>query len=128
MDTQNSVFRRTNRGALALGVILGAFLGVATSLLFPLLIVGPSVGLATAITGLRNGPTGRSRAIAGGGLLIGAGVVYLYGAVNTLIACQGQDVCGGTSVLPFLAFALVVISLGLVVEGLVSRGARTRNV
>ncbi len=97
---------------------MGAFLGVATFLLFPLLIIGPFVGLAIGVTGLREGLVGRPRAATGAGILIGMGVVYLAGALNTLTACQGQQVCGGSSALPFLGLALVVLALGLAVEGM----------
>jgi hypothetical protein len=54
----------------------------------------------------------------GAGILIGIGVLYLAGAVNTLAACQGQEVCGGSSALPFLGLALGVLALGVGVEGI----------
>ena len=93
-------------------------LGFATSLVFLLIIVGPLLGLGVAIAGLRRGLGGRPRANAGGGLLIGIGSVYLVGALNTLDSCLGQEVCGGASALPFLVFAVVVLALGLLVEGI----------
>ena len=109
---------RSGITSLALGLLLGVLLGLATSLVFLLIIIGPLLGLGLAIAGLRSGLDGRPRAKMGGGLLIGMGTVYLLGALNTLISCQGQDVCGGVSVLPFLGFAVVLLVLGLLVEGI----------
>ena len=94
-------------------------LGFATSLVFLLIIIGPLLGLGLAIAGLRSGLDGRSRANVGGGLLIGIGSVYLLEALNTLNSCQGQnDVCGDASALPFLGFAVAVLAVGLLVEGI----------
>lgn len=103
---------------LAVGVLVGTLLGIATSFFFLLIIIGPLLGLGFAIVGLSSGFDGRSRASGGGGLLIGMGSVYLFGALNTLTSCQGQDVCGGASALPFLGFAVVVLAVGLLVEGI----------
>ncbi len=93
-------------------------LGLATSLVFLLIIVGPLVGLGLAIAALRRGTDGRPQANVGGGLLIGTGSVYLLGAFNTLNACQGQDVCGGASAVPLLGFAVAVLLVGLLIEGI----------
>jgi hypothetical protein len=109
-------FSATN---LAIGILLGAALGVATSFLFLLIIVGPLLGVALAIAGLRGGPDGRRQANVGGGLLIGMGIVYLLEAINTLISCQGhEDVCGGASALPFLGLAIAVLAAGILLEGI----------
>jgi hypothetical protein len=109
---------RSRITSLALGLFLGVLLGFATSLVFLLIIVGLLLGLGLAIAGLRSGLDGRPRANVGGGLLIGIGIVYLVEALNTLNSCQGQEVCGGASALPFLGFAVVVLALGLLVEGI----------
>ncbi|MBA2718050.1 MAG: hypothetical protein H0U52_02240 [Chloroflexi bacterium] len=93
-------------------------MGLATSFVFLTLVIGPLLGLFVAVTGLRDGFDGRSRAAVGGGMLIGIGGFYLYGALNTLISCQGQDVCGGASPLPLFGFAMVLVALGLLVEGI----------
>ncbi len=98
-------------------------MGIATSLIFLLIIIGPLVGLALAFIGMRGGSAGVLSASSGGGLLIGSGIVYLFGALNTLYSCQGQDVCGGASALPFLGYAVVVLAAGLLVAGI----ALTRN-
>jgi hypothetical protein len=85
------------------------------------IIIGPLLGLGLAIAGFKGGLDGRSQASVGGGLLIGTGSVYLLEAVNTFNACQGPgDVCGGdpASALPFLGWAVVVLALGLLVEGI----------
>ena len=83
------------------------------------------LGLGLVIAGLSSGFDGRSRASAGGGLLIGMGSVYLLEALNTFNSCHGQnDVCGDASALPFLGFAVVVLALGLLVEGVTVTRAR----
>ena len=99
-----------------MGILLGVVLGLATSLVFLLIIIGPLLGLSIAVTGLRGGVDGRSSAAAGGGLLIGMGGVYLDEAINTLISLQGQEAGGGASALPFLALALFVLAAGVSVE------------
>ncbi|MGH2511474.1 MAG: hypothetical protein ACRDGQ_02175, partial [Candidatus Limnocylindrales bacterium] len=109
---------RSSLTSLALGIFLGVALGLATSLIFLLIVLGPVLGLVLAFAALRSGIDGRPRAIVSGGLLIGTGSVYLLGALNTVNSCQGQDVCGGTSAVPFLGFAVAVLAVGLLVEGI----------
>ena len=87
----------------AASLAAGALLGIATSFLFPMVIAAPILGFAISVAGLRETPIGLSRSLGGAGLLLGAGCVYMYGAVNTLVSCDGSTVCGGTSALPFLA-------------------------
>lgn len=84
MDDQDFLFNRVKPGAPVVGVLLGALLGVATSLSFLLLIIGLLLGVGAGALGLRGSPAGRSRAAMGGGMLIGQGAVYLCGALNTL--------------------------------------------
>ena len=103
---------------LALGISLGLLLGLATSLLFVLIIVGPLLGFGLAFAAFRSGIDGRPRANVSGGLLIGTGTVYLLEAFNTVNSCQGQDVCGGASSVPFLGFAIAVLVVGLLIEGI----------
>lgn len=102
--------------SLAAGVLLGVLLGFGTSLVFLVILGGPAFGIAIAVTGLRDGLDGRPLAIAAGGLLSGIGGVYLYGALNTIISCQGSEVCGGASALPFLGYGVVILALGVIVE------------
>lgn len=104
--------------SLAIGLILGVLLGFGTSLVFLLIIVGPVIGVGLSIAGLTGGMDRRSRANVGGGLLIGMGGFYVLGAINTLESCQGQDVCGGASALPLLGFGLVIVAVGVLVEGI----------
>ena len=99
-------------------------LGLATSLVFLLVVVGPLVGFGVAIAALTRGTDGRPQVNVGGGLLIGTGGVYLLGAFNTLNACRGQDVCGGASAVPLLGFSVVVLLVGLLIEGIVLSGRR----
>lgn len=118
MGSETRVADRWGTQAVA-GVVFGVILAFATSFLFLLILIGPVLGLGIGVTGLRDGAEGRLRAAAGGGLLIGLGGVYLYGALNTLISCQGhEDVCGGVIALPLLVFALVLLALGVVVEAI----------
>ena len=109
---------RSSITSFAIGISLGVVLGLATSLLFFLIVVGPLLGFGLALAALRSGMDDRPQANVGGGLLIGTGSVYVLEAVNTLKACQGQDVCGGASAVPFLGFAIAVLAVGLLVEGI----------
>ncbi len=118
MSNPSLLSDRSRTTSLALGFLLGVLLAFGTSLIFALLIIGPILGLGLALAGLRSGLDGRTQAILGGGLLIGMGTIYLVEALNTLNSCQGQDVCGGASALPFLGFAVVVLALGLLVESI----------
>ena len=124
MSDPSFLSARSKVTSLGLGLLLGVLLGFGTFLVFLLLILGPILGLGLAIAGLRRGVDGRSQASLGGGMLIGMGSAYLFGAFNTLNSCSGPaDVCGDTSALPFLGFAVVVLALGLLVEGVaVARG------
>jgi hypothetical protein len=109
---------RSSITSVAIGISLGVLLGLATSLVFFLIVVGPLLGLGLALAALTSGIDDRPQANVGGGLLIGTGSVYLLGALNTVNSCQGQDVCGGASAVPFLAFAVAVLAVGLLVEGI----------
>ncbi|MEO8571773.1 MAG: hypothetical protein ABI553_08740 [Chloroflexota bacterium] len=124
MGSETRVADRWGTQAVA-GVVFGVILAFATSFLFLLIVIGPVLGLGIGVTGLRDGAQGRPRAAAGGGLLIGLGGVYLFGALNTLISCQGhEDVCGGVTTLPFLVFAIVLLALGIAMEVLSYAGGR----
>ena len=120
MSNPSVLSDRSRITSLVVGLLLGVLLAFGTSLVFLLIIFGPLLGLGVGIAGLMSGGLdGRSLASAGSGLLIGMGGVYLLEALNVLNACSGsQDVCGGASALPFLGFAIVVVALGLLVEGI----------
>ena len=107
-----------------LGLLVGVVLGIATSLLFLMIAVAPLLGIAISVAGLREDPADLPGTAAGAGLLLGSGGVFLYGALNTLISCYGSAVCGGAGALPFLAWALVIIIVGVVMAA-VTFGRRT---
>ena len=109
---------RSSITSFAIGISLGVPLGLATSLVFFLIVVGPLLGLGLALAALTSGMDDRPQANVGGGLLVGTGSVYLLEALNTVNSCQGQDVCGGTSAVPFLGFAIAVLVAGLLIEGI----------
>jgi hypothetical protein len=117
MSSPRVVADRSKVTGLAIGAIAGALLGIGTSFYFLLILFGPLVGLGLAIIGMRGGFSARSISSVGGGLLIGAGSVYLLGALNTLYSCQGPDACGGANPLPLLGYALAILGGGLLVAG-----------
>lgn len=119
MSDPSFISDRSSATSFGFGILLGVLLALATSLVFLVIIFGPVLGLALAIAGLRGGSKGRPRANFGSGLLVGMGTVYLLEAINTLTACQGQEVCGGASALPFLGLAVAVLVVGLLLEGIV---------
>lgn len=108
----------------AVSLIVGVLLGIATSVLFLLIIGVPLLGIYIGAIGLRGEPRDVSYTAAGAGLLLGSGGVYLYGALNTLISCYGSSVCGGASALPFLAWAVVIVTVGVVLAGVTFTFAR----
>ena len=108
----------------ALGLLVGVVLGIATSLLFLMIAAAPLLGIAISVAGWREDPADLPRTAAGAGLLLGSGGVFLYGALNTLISCSGSAVCGGASALPFLAWALGIVAVGVVMAAL-AFGRRT---
>jgi hypothetical protein len=125
MSDSSVLSDRSSITTFALGLLLGAFLAFGTSFVFFLIIIGPLVGLALAIAGLSGGLEGRSRANIGSGMLIGMGCVYLLEAVNSFNSCNGpNDVCGDTSALLFVGFAVVVLTVGLLLEGITVARAR----
>lgn len=124
MSDPSVISDRSNATSFAFGILLGVLLALATSLVFLVIIFGPVLGAALAIAGLRGGGKGRSQANLGSGLLVGMGAVYLLEAINTLNACQGQEVCGGVSALPFLGLAVAVLVVGLLLEGIVIARSR----
>ena len=67
------------------------------------------LGLAAA--GLIRRDSRRSALAAGA--LVGAGAVYVYGAINTTLACL-DDRCGGADPWPLVLFAVAVFGFGLV--------------
>jgi len=110
----------------AVSLIVGVLLGIATSVMFLLIIGVPLLGIVISVAGLRWEPGEPAYTAAGAGLLLGNGSVYLFGALNTLISCSGSSVCGGDSAVPFLAWAVVIVTVGVVLAGVtVIFGRRT---
>ncbi len=119
---------RSSMRSIVLGISLGVVIGLATSFAFLLIVVGPLLGLGLAIAALGGDIDGRPRAEVSGGLLIGTGGVYLLGALNTVNSCQAQDACGGASAVPFLGFAIAVLAIGVLIEGItLARHPRRRS-
>ena len=67
-------------GAFALGLLLGAVLGVTGVSLAPILIVVISVPLFVSLSALRATPPDSRRSAAGAGVLLGVGAVFMDGA------------------------------------------------
>jgi hypothetical protein len=109
---------RSSISSLAIGISLGVLVGLGISFAFFLIIVGPLLGLGLGLAALTSGMDDRPQAHVGGGWLIGTGSLYLLEAFRTLNSCQGQDVCGGASAVPFLGYAVAVLAVGLVIEGI----------
>lgn len=118
MTNGGAVLGGSKMKLLTLGLLVGVALGIATSLLFLMIVAAPLLGIAISLAGWRANPTDLPRTAAGAGLLLGSGGVYLYGALNTLISCSGSSVCGGASALPFLAWALAIVAIGVVMAAL----------
>jgi hypothetical protein len=117
--------RRPNADSLIVGVLLGVALAVPTAV-FPIsglpIVAGLLLVLASTLVA-RPVALGRLASIAG--VLIGAGLLYLYGVANTVAACwQTADFCGQANVLPLLGLALSLILVGTLI-GTATLRART---
>jgi uncharacterized membrane protein len=99
----------------------GVMAGVATSLLLELLVVATFIVLAAGAVALLGGALRdrgeRARRLAVlSGFLGGASALFVFGSINTVVACvQTDDFCGDANAGPFVAF-----SIGLVVAAIVS--------
>lgn len=61
-----------------------------------------------------------------GGVLLGSGGLFLFGAANTIVACEGTtDFCGNANVVPLLALAVAMIILGMIISAGTYRAIRT---
>ena len=124
MTDASAVQGRSKVRLFALSLLVGVGLGIATSLLFVMIVAAPLLGIAIGMAALREDPADLQRTAAGAGLLLGSGGVYLYGALNTLSSCSDSSICGGASALPLLAWALVIVAVGVVMAAL-AFGRRT---
>lgn len=99
------------------GLLLGALLGVTVLSLVPIALAFIPLALLVSAKGLREVPRDRRRSAAGAGILIGAGAVFTYGALNTFVACgTTEDFCGNANIVPLFAFALFTVTCGVVVS------------
>jgi hypothetical protein len=115
---------RNEGGGFALGLLLGAVLGVTGVSLAPILIVVISVPLFVSLSALRATPPDSRRSAAGAGVLVGVGAVFIDGAVNTFVACRAtEDFCGDANPVPLLALALLTLACGVVVSVLTVKRA-----
>lgn len=118
--------QHAERRGSATPTLFGAFFGVILALITGVVpvsawIIVPSLLVAlAAITFSR--PVRYDRLAAFGGVLIGAGAFYVYGAVTTVAACVGTaDFCGRADVIPVALVAGSLLATGSVVA-LVARG------
>lgn len=108
--------RRSGFGIVR-GLLVGVLLGLIALVLVPIaLALVPLALLATAMA-LGEVPLDRPRSAGSAGILVGAGAVFMFGALNTVAACAGtEDFCGNTNIVPLLAFALFTLTCGVVVS------------
>lgn len=117
----------TTRQSVGSKVILGAFLGAVLAIVtvvFPAsaYVLAPALILTLAAI-LLSRPIRYSRVAVFGGVLFGAGALYLYGVVNTVVACAPtSDFCGQANVVPLFALAVAMLGTG----GLVAVSANQR--
>ena len=111
--------------ALLVG-ILAAFIASKIPVLGLPLAVGTPIALAVRAGLVRRE---RSRHLAEiAGVLLGSGGLFLFGALNTVAACQGtNDFCGNANVVPLFALALGMIVLGTLSTAGALRDHRARS-
>lgn len=124
MTEQHVIHQRVGSNVL-LGGFLGALLAIVTAV-FPAsgFLLAPALIVALAVI-LVSRPVQYGRLAIFGGALIGAGALYMYGVVNTVVACVGtSDFCGQANVLPLLALAVAMLGTGGLVASTAGRHAR----
>lgn len=111
-----------------ISVAAGLVVGLLVSPLPAISIALVLATIALAVRSLAERVAGRARLA--GGVLVGSGAVYLYGAIVTTTACL-DDRCGGASPVPLAVFAALVVAAGIVAGALSFRadgcGAATRR-
>lgn len=111
--------------ALLVG-ILAAFIASKVPVLGLPLAVGTPIALALRAAQVRSEGSRRLTEVAG--VLLGSGGVFLFGALNTIAACQRtDDFCGNANVVPLFALALGMIVLGIVSSAGAVRDHRARS-
>jgi len=111
-------------GRLAVGVATGVVLALLMSYvpIVSFVAIG-ALTLASWFMLARRQTDARSASLAG--IVLGSGLVLLYGAVTSVAACAQTDTfCGNANVTPLLAFALAVAGSGLFASVVVLRRAR----
>jgi hypothetical protein len=109
--TDQPLHRGRNRpgGRLGIGVAVGVLVALLTSYVpvVAILVIGAALVASWAVLarGLRDE---RSASLVG--IVLGAGLALVYGAVTAITACAQTDTfCGNANVMPLLAFALIAV-------------------
>jgi hypothetical protein len=101
---------RSPIGDYAVVVGVGLLVGLLVAIL-PLVSIALIVAtLALAVFSLVRDDS--RRGVLASGVLVGSGALYLYGAINTALACADGR-CGGSTPWPLIAFVVVVLGSGL---------------
>lgn len=100
-------------GFYVLGMATGVLLAVLMSFIPVVAILGIVALLAATWIALARGrPHEQVASLAG--ISLGAGILLLYGAVSTVLACsQTANFCGNANVVPLAALALGAVASGL---------------
>jgi hypothetical protein len=123
-----TVLSRSAVFAFVIGLVIGLLLGLISVVLAPVALVLIPLALAVSATGLREVPRENRRSAGGAGVLIGAGAVLMFGALNTFTACAGtDDFCGNANIAPLFALALFTLVCGVLVSILTVVVARQRG-
>ena len=99
----------------AIALLVGVLAAIITSKIPALglpLAVGTPIALAVRTRLVRRETSRQLAEISG--VLLGSGGIFLFGALNTVAACEGtDDFCGNANVVPLFALALGMIVLGI---------------
>ena len=99
------------RGGFAVGLGAGFLAGLLLSIA-PVILVGfVAVAILAGVAATARPDLPRPTFLAG--LLVGAGVLLTFGAVNTIVPCAATgDFCGHANPWPLLLLALVTVGAG----------------
>jgi 4-amino-4-deoxy-L-arabinose transferase-like glycosyltransferase len=108
---------RRRGSSIVPGLLIGVLLGLISMVLVAIALALVPLALLVSAKALREVPLDRQRSAGSAGVLVGAGAVFTFGALNTVAACAGtEDFCGNANIVPFLAFALFTLTWGVVVS------------
>lgn len=97
------------------GLVIGVLLGLISMVLVAIALAVVPLAMLASAKALREVPLDGPRSAGIAGVLVGAGAVFMFGALNTFAACAGtEDFCGNANIVPFLALALVTLTWGVV--------------